>query len=103
MLRLPAFVGHAVALLEVAAGAERLCAAAGDDHRAQPLQIDRERLEHLHEIETHARIQRVGHLGSIERDKQDVIAVSRHGNCLKIGPHPNLLIPTKPASSAGIR
>ena len=35
VLRLPGFIRHALALFEVAAGAKRLFAAAGQDHRAQ--------------------------------------------------------------------
>ena len=94
VLRPPAFVGHAVALLEIAAGAKRLVAAAGDDHGAQIFQIDRERFEQLHEIEPHARVQRVRHLGPIERDHEDVIVVAGNHDRLEIGAHP--ILPSRP-------
>src|SRR5207248_2916509 len=56
-----------------------------------PAQINRERFEQLHEIEPHARVQRVGQLGPTERDQQDVIVVTGNDNRLKIGTHRMLL------------
>src|SRR6266850_4957333 len=93
VLRLPAFIGHAVAFLQVPAGAKRLFAAAGNNRGAQPLQIDREGFEQFHEIEPHTRIHRVRHFGPIEGDKKDVIVVPRNGNCLEISAHRDLLFP----------
>ena len=90
MLRLPAFVGHAVALFQIAAGAKRLVSAAGDDHGAQAFEIDRERLECFHQIEAHPRIQRVRHLRPVQRHQQDVVAMAGHGDGLEIGSHPVL-------------
>ena len=91
MLRPPGLIAHAVALLEIAAGAKRLLAVAGDDHHARLFQIDRERFEQLHEIEPHARVQRVRYFGPIERDQQDVIVVAGNDDRLKIGAHRMLL------------
>src|SRR5712671_5109988 len=93
VLRPPAFIGHAVAFLQIPAGAKRLFAAAGNNRGAQPLQIDREGLEQFHEIEPHTRIHRVRHLGPIERDKKEVIVAPRNGNSLDISAHLDLLFP----------
>jgi hypothetical protein len=56
MLRLPGLVRHAVALLEIAAGAERLAPLPGQDDDAQAFEIDRKALEQLHEVEPHLRV-----------------------------------------------
>ena len=55
----PGLDGHAVAFLEIAAGAKRLLAAAGENNGAQALEIDREGVEQFQQIEAHPRIERI--------------------------------------------
>ena len=56
----PRLVGHAAALLQIAAGAEGLVAGAGQDDAAQAFRIERDVLEAAHEIAPHLGVERVG-------------------------------------------
>src|SRR5205085_9468793 len=66
VLARPCLVGHAAALLQVAAGAERLVAGAGENDAAQALWIKRRILEIAHEIASHLGVERVGGIRPIE-------------------------------------
>ena len=66
MLVLPGLVGHAVALLEVAAGAKRPLPRAGQDDTTLICGRCVDRVEKRQEIAAHLRVHRVGHLRAIE-------------------------------------
>ena len=73
VLARPRLVGHAAALLQVAAGAERLVAGAGQDDAAQALRIERYVLEIAHEVASHLGVERVGCVRPVERTILHVI------------------------------
>ena len=87
MLGLPGFVGHAVALLEIAAGAERFGPRAGQDGDAQPLEVDRKPLEQFHEVEPHLRIQGIRRIRPVQRDQQDMVVTPLHRDRLELASH----------------
>ena len=66
MLVLPGLVGHAVALLEVAAGAKRPLSRAGHHDAALICGRCVDRVEKRQEIAAHLRVNRIGHLRAIE-------------------------------------
>src|SRR5213596_2248521 len=71
VLGAPRLVGHPVALLEIAARAERLVARAREDHGAR-VGIARERVEAGEQVLAHRGVHRVHLLRAIERDRDDV-------------------------------
>ena len=73
VLRAPGLVRHALAFLEIAAGAERLVACPGDHDAAQVTGIERERHEELLQIAPHLRVERVAELGTIESDEEEPV------------------------------
>ena len=74
VLRAPRLVGHPVALLEIAAGAEGAIAPAGEDDDAH-VGIGGERGEAREQILAHRGVHRVVLLRAIERDRDDVAIV----------------------------
>src|SRR5204863_8047347 len=72
VLGTPRLVGHPVALLEIATGAERLVAGAGEDHGAR-VGITGERVEAGEQILAHGGVHRVVLLGAVEGDGDDVV------------------------------
>ena len=73
MLPRPGFVGHAAALFQVAAGAERLVAGASQDDAAQVFRIERDILETAHEVAAHLSVERVGRVRPVQPDDRDVL------------------------------
>jgi hypothetical protein len=73
VLARPCLVGHAAALLQVAAGAERLVAGASQNDAAQALGIERRVLEIAHEIASHLGVERVGDVRPIEPDDRHML------------------------------
>ena len=63
---------HAVALLEVAAGRERLVPGAGEDHATKSFVIHIEAGPQLPQLESHLRVVCVGDLRTVHGDQQDV-------------------------------
>ncbi len=74
MLVLPGLVGHAVAFLEVAAGTERPLPRARHDDAAVICGHRVDRVEKGEKIAPHLRVQRIGHLGTIEGQQQQSLA-----------------------------
>ncbi|MGX1414304.1 hypothetical protein AB7M43_004396 [Bradyrhizobium elkanii] len=87
MLCLPGLVRHAVALLQIAPGAERLVAVSGQDHRAQPLDVGREALEQFHQIEAHLGVHRIGRFRPVQRHQQDIAITPFDLDGLEISSH----------------
>ena len=84
MLARPRLVGHAAALLQVAAGAERLVARPGQNDAAQAFGIERDVLEAAHEIEAHLGVEGVGGVRPVQPDNRDVLLGSFQQEGLEI-------------------
>jgi hypothetical protein len=70
----PLRVGHAVALFQVAAGAERLVAGAGQDHAAIVLRVVDQPREHVMQIVADLGRDRVAHLGPVDAHGEHMLA-----------------------------
>ncbi len=88
MLILPGLVGHAVALFEVAAGAERPLPRAGQDNatllRRRRIDLIKER----EEIAPHLRVQRVGDVGAVQGQEEQPLAAILDPCRLVLAIHP---------------
>ena len=73
MLARPRLVRHAAPLLQVAAGAERLVAGAGQHDAAQALGIKRRVLEIAHEVAPHLGVERIGGVRPVEPDNRHML------------------------------
>ena len=104
MLTCPRLVGHAAALLQIAAGAEGLVAGAGQNDAAQALGIERDVLEIAHEIAPHLGVERVGSVGPVQPDDRDVFVDPLDGERLEIGVSDALIVASqeKPLSARRI-
>ena len=72
VLVLPLLIGHAVALFQVAAGAERARTGAGEHDAALLVRRAVDRVEQVEQVEAHLRVHRIGDLGPVQRDQQRV-------------------------------
>ena len=72
VLVLPLLIRHAVALFQVAAGAERARAGAGEHDAALLVGRAADGVEQVEQIEAHLRVHRIGDLGTVQRDQQRV-------------------------------
>ena len=84
MLTGPRLVGHAAALLQIAAGAEGLVARAGQNDAAQAFRVERDVLEAADEIAPHLGVERVGGIGPVQPDDRDVFVDAFEGERLEI-------------------
>ena len=69
----PVFLRHAVALLQVAARAERPVAPAGENGAADALAVHVQRAHELQLLEPHQGVARVRDLRPVEHDQQDML------------------------------
>ncbi len=74
MLARPGLVGHALAFLEIGAGAKGPLPRPGEDDAAAIAAVEVETLEQRHDVGAALRIHRVGDVGAIERDEHDMLA-----------------------------
>jgi hypothetical protein len=74
-------------LLQVAAGAERLVAVPGQDHRPQAFDVGRKAFKQLHQIEPHLGVHGIGGLRPVQRDQQDVAVAAFDFDGLEISLH----------------
>jgi hypothetical protein len=77
VLRAPGFHRHAVALLEVAAGAEGALAGARQHHAAGVARLGVDAPPEIQQVVAHLGVDRVHRLRAVDRDQQDVRAVRR--------------------------
>ena len=82
VLRAPDALGHAVALLEIGAGAEGTFARAGEDHAAQLTRLGGEPRPEIDLVATHLGVERVQRLRAVQRDDEDVRIVLLKQQCL---------------------
>ena len=75
MLRLPRFVGHAEAFLEVAAGAECLVAGPGHEDAAIGERVAIDRIEEIQEVASHLRVHRIGDLRPVQDQQDEAVAL----------------------------
>src|SRR5947209_19135057 len=75
MLRLPCLVGHAEALLEVAAGAECLVAGPGQEDAAIGERVAIDRIEEIQEVASHLRVHRIGDLRPVQDQQDETVAL----------------------------
>jgi hypothetical protein len=72
VLHLPRGLRHAVALLEIGAGAEGALAGAGEHHAAGFARLGRQPGPELVELAPHLRVEGVERLGAVQRDEQQM-------------------------------
>ena len=76
MLVTPGLIVHTIAFFEIATGAERLCASAGNHDTAGVARVLRQIVEKSQQISPHLRVQRIGRFGPIQGNQQHL---RRHG------------------------
>jgi hypothetical protein len=75
VLCLPVGGRHAVALLEVGAGAEGALAGTGQDDAAQRAGLGRQARPQLEQVASHLAVERIQHLGTVEARHEHVLAM----------------------------
>ena len=70
VLVLPLLIRHAVALLQVATGAECARTCAGEHDAALPAGGGVDGVEHGEQVDAHLRVHRIGGLGAVQRHQQ---------------------------------
>src|SRR6185436_19608293 len=82
VLRLPLRLRHAVALFQVAAGAERALAGTGQHHAAQLARLGAQPCPQVELVAAHLRIERIEHLRTVEAHDEDVLFPGLQGKRL---------------------